>query len=86
MSEEKASGFRTEPASNKTKRIISIGRDPWLVRELEGTVRFQRPDAEKLTVTALDLSGNRTDDTCTAAEIRLRPRTMYYMITNEGGK
>jgi hypothetical protein len=86
MSEEKASGFRTEPASNKTKRIVSIGRDPWLVRELEGTVRFQRPDAEKLTVTALDLSGNRTSDACTAAEIRLRPRTMYYLITSEGSK
>ena len=84
MSEEKASGFRTEPASNKTKRIVSIGHDPWLVHELEGTVRFLRSDAEKLKVTALDLSGKKTDDTCSAAEIKLRPRTMYYLIEKGG--
>ena len=80
MSEEKASGFRTEPASNKSKRIVSIGHDPWLVRDLEGTVRFRRPDASHLKVVALDQAGNPTADTCDAAEIRLRPRTIYYLI------
>ena len=80
MSEEKTSDFRTEPASNKTLRIVSIGRDPWLVREIQGTVRFQRPDAAKLKVTALDLAGNPTSDTTSAAEISLRPNVMYYLI------
>jgi hypothetical protein len=80
MSEEKASDFRSEPTSNKTKRIANIGHNPWLVREFEGTVRFLRPDAERLKATALDLAGNPTSDTCSASEIRLRPRTMYYLI------
>jgi hypothetical protein len=80
MSEEKTSDFRTEPASNNTLRIKNIGHDPWLVREMQGTVRFRRPDAAKLRVVVLDLAGNSTTDTMTAAEIRLRPRALYYLI------
>ena len=45
MSEEQPSGFRTEPAPGGEKRILDIGRDPWLVREIQGTVRFKRADA-----------------------------------------
>ncbi len=85
MSEEKASGFRTEPASGGAQRILSIGHDPWLVRDIEGTVRFGRPDAARLKVTALDLAGNPTDDVTTAAEIRLRPHTLYYLIQTPAG-
>jgi hypothetical protein len=80
MSEEKTSDFRTEPASNSTLRIKNIGHDPWLVREMQGTVRFRRPDAAKLRVVVLDLAGNTTTDTTTAAEIRLRPRALYYLV------
>jgi hypothetical protein len=80
MSEEKTSDFRTEPASNRTLRIVNVGHDPWLVRNLEGTVRFTRPDAAQLKVMALDLAGNPTHDTTSGAEIRLRPKTMYYLI------
>jgi len=50
MSEEKATGFRTEPATATIKRITDIGRDPWQVKELTGTVRFNRP----MKITALD--------------------------------
>ena len=35
MSEEKATDFRTEPAGDGVKRIVSIGHDPWLVHEIE---------------------------------------------------
>ncbi|HEV8062092.1 MAG TPA: hypothetical protein VGP68_19595 [Gemmataceae bacterium] len=84
MSEEHASGFRTEPASGGAQRILSIGHDPWLVRDIEGMVRFQRPDAARLKVTALDLAGNPTADVTNAAEIRLRPHTLYYLIQAEG--
>ncbi len=45
MSEEKPTDFRTEPAPGGDKRITSIGHDPWLVKELDGVVKFKRPDA-----------------------------------------
>ncbi len=80
MSEEKATGFATEPAGQQL-RIKSIGHDPWLVRELSGTVRFKRPDAGGLKVTALDANGYRVRDAGTAAEIKLDPATIYYVLT-----
>ena len=45
MSEEKSNGFKTKPAGKSGRQIVSIGQDPWLVREIRGTVRFDRPDA-----------------------------------------
>jgi hypothetical protein len=81
MSEEKPSDFTTEPAEAGHQRIANIGRDPWLVRTLQGTVRFKRPDAAQLKVTALDINGYRAGSVGDAAEIRLQPRTMYYLIS-----
>jgi hypothetical protein len=80
MTEEKPSGFRSEPTGSGEKRIISIGRDPWLVREAEGVVRFKRPDAARLKVVALDPNGEPAKSLGTASEIRLDPRTIYYLI------
>ncbi len=80
MTEEKPSGFRAEPTGPGEKRIVSIGRDPWLVREVEGTVRFKRPDAARLKVVALDPNGDPGKTLGSAAEIRLDPRTVYYLI------
>lgn len=80
MSEEKATGFRTEPAGNDVKRILSIGTDPWMVRELSGTVRFRRADAAHLRVQALDHSGAPAESAGVAASINLRPSTIYYLI------
>lgn len=80
MSEEKAAGFETEPAGNGLKRIRSIGHDPWLFRELQGTVKFKRADAGKFTVTALDLNGYPVEKAGTADEITLRPAAVYYVI------
>jgi hypothetical protein len=81
MSEEKATGFRTTTDDKGIHRIIDIGRDPWLVKELSGTVRFNRPDAEKLKVTALDHNGYPTRQLGDAAAISLDPRTVYYLIS-----
>ena len=80
MSEEKATNFQTEPASDNVKRIKNIGQDPWLVKELSGEVKFKRRDAAQLTVTALDLSGYPAEKAGTAAQIKFRPTTMYYLI------
>jgi hypothetical protein len=83
MSEERASGFQTEPVSGAVKRIVSIGRDPWLVKELKGTVRFKRADAAQLKVTALDFNGCRAAAHGTAQNIQLRPETLYYLIEGD---
>ncbi len=80
MSEEKPSRFETEPAGQGVLRIKKIGQDPWMVRELQGTVRFKRADAGRLAVTPLDENGYPQTTAGHASEIRLRPTTMYYVI------
>ena len=80
MSEEKATGFQTEPAGEGVKRIVNIGTDPWLVKELQGTVSFKRPDADQLKVTALDFNGYPVTASGTAKTINLQPATVYYLI------
>ncbi|MBI3863338.1 MAG: hypothetical protein HY290_15715, partial [Planctomycetia bacterium] len=80
MSEERTSGFRTEAASATTKRITEIGRDPWQVKRLSGSVSFKRRDAAKLKVTSLDFAGRKGEVVGTAKEIALQPTTLYYLI------
>jgi len=85
MSEEQATGFATTPAAG-VNRITSIGHDPWLVKNLTGTVRFTRPDAATLKVTRLDFNGYPIvippDAPPTmAAQFALHPETIYYLIT-----
>jgi hypothetical protein len=81
MSEEKPTDFHTEPAPGGDKKITSIGHDPWLAKELDGLVKFKRPDAAKLEVTALDFNGDPGKAIGSASEIRLAPSTVYYLIT-----
>lgn len=82
MTEEKPTDFTTEPAGAGVHRILRIGQDPWLFRELEGTIRFKRADASRLTVTALDFNGYRKSAVGTADEFKLRPNVVYYVIEN----
>jgi hypothetical protein len=83
MSEEKSSGFQTEPASGAVKTIVSIGNDPWLVRELRGQVSFKRGDSGKLKVTALDQNGYPSEPIGTADLLKLRPNVVYYLVEGE---
>ncbi len=80
MSEEKASGFQTEPAGDGATRIVEIGHDPWLVKELQGIVNFKRADAGQLKVTVLDQNGYPRETVGAADEITLGRETMYYLI------
>ncbi len=80
MSEEQETNHKTELMTATVKRIVNIGIDPWQVRELRGTVRFKRADAAQLKVTALDFNGYPAGSGGTGAEIKLQPRTMYYLI------
>jgi len=81
MSEEKASDFRTEAVSATVQRIMSIGTDPWLIKALQGTVHFKRPDAAQLKVTALDPNGYPIGSAGTAKIIQLQPATIYYLVS-----
>jgi hypothetical protein len=81
MSEEKATDFQTEPAGEGVKRIVNIGTDPWLVKNFSGTVTLKRSDAEQLKWTALDCNGYPEMTTGTCREIKLLPKTMYYLIS-----
>ncbi len=83
MSEERNSGWKTEPGTNGTQRIVSIGKDPWEFRAMTGLVKLTRPDASRMKVTALDLNGLPTGAHGTANEITLRPDTLYYLIEGE---
>jgi hypothetical protein len=81
MNEEKPTGWTTEPAADGRRRITSIGRDPWLVRHIDGEVSFRRPDAAKLRVRALDLQGRPGRAMGDARALRLAPDVCYYEIT-----
>jgi hypothetical protein len=81
MTEEKPSGFAAEPAGDGRFRITNLGRDPWLLREASGILRFHRPDAARLKVTALDENGQacRTIGGG-AAELKLLANVVYYLV------
>ena len=81
MSEERTTNFRTEDAGNGQHRITDIGRDPWLIKELTGVVKFNRPDAADLKVTQLDFNGYPVNSVGNATQIKLNGRTVYYLIT-----
>jgi len=80
MTEERATGFRTESLGNRRHRITSIGENPWQIRKLTGTVQLKRADAAKLKVTALDQFGQPTATTSSANQIQLQADTLYYAI------
>lgn len=80
MSEEQPTDFQTEPAGEGIKKIVNIGHDPWLVKNIAGQVKFKRPDAAKLTVEALDESGDHAKPAGHADSIELQPTVLYYVI------
>jgi hypothetical protein len=83
MTEEKPTGFEAESNSDATFRIRSIGVDPWLFRSPRGTVTLKRPDADRLSITALDLNGYPAGEASAGPIIRLKPDTAYYLIQTQ---
>ena len=77
MSEEKATGFATEEIGAGLKKITDIGRDPWQVKNLTGTVKFRSP----VQIQPLDFNGYPVGEKKTGAEVQLAPATIYYLIT-----
>ena len=76
MSEEKTTGFETEPVGGNTKRITDIGRDPWRVKEFAGRVEFSR----EVSVQPLDLNGRPDGRSVATRSFELQPTTVYYLV------
>jgi len=76
MSEERPTGFRTEPAGEGLHRIVALGGDPWQVREMAGAVRFRAA----VRCTPLRVGGGMAGPAERGPEVRLRPDTFYYLI------
>jgi hypothetical protein len=81
MSEEKATGFAAEATGAGKRKITKIGRDPWQVKALQGTIRLKRSDAASFKVTALDGNGQSKGSVGSANAILLKPDALYYSIT-----
>jgi hypothetical protein len=79
MSEERPTGFATEDTTNGVKRITNIGRDPWQLKRLNGTVRFR--NAAGLRLQPLDDNGYPAGNSGEGGELELGPRTIYYLVT-----
>ena len=77
MSEETATGFTSEEAGNGLHRITNIGRDPWRVKAVQGSVRFKNA----VTVQPLDLNGYPQGASHSGAELKLAPSVIYYLVT-----
>jgi len=77
MSEEKATGFKTEDTEKSIKKIADIGRDPWLIKNIEGKVTFR----EAVEATRLDLNGYATPEKQSGPDIKLSAGAVYYLVT-----
>lgn len=77
MSEEKPTGFRVEDSPGGVLKIADIGRDPWQVKTITGSVAFKTP----VQIQRLDFNGYPIGEKKTGAEIQLAPATIYYLLT-----
>jgi hypothetical protein len=77
MSEEMATDFRTKQLGNGKKQIESIGRDPWLFRQLSGTIEFHKP----MRISALDVDGRPSGTGQVSKRLELQPDVIYYQLT-----
>jgi hypothetical protein len=81
-SEDRNRGWKTAPGDKGLTRIESLGGPPLVVRNLEGSISLTRPDADRLSVTALDANGYPKTKLGNAKTIALRPDVLYYLITS----
>ena len=82
MSEERPSNFQTVDIGGGRKQIVNIGNDPWLIKQLAGTVALQRSDAAQLHVVPLDANGYaiKSGKVQSASKVNLEPDVIYYSI------
>jgi hypothetical protein len=83
MTEDRNYGWETQPAEADAivkQRITNLGSPPIVVRQVAGSIALKRADAAKLRVTALDFNGYERQELGSAAEVRLLPDCLYYVI------
>lgn len=79
MSEEQATDFTTVDAGDGVRKITNIGKDPWRVKKLQGTVKFK--SSAGLQVQPLDFNGRAKGVASHTDELKLVPDTLYYLVT-----
>jgi hypothetical protein len=79
MSEERSTGFATEETGAGVKRITDIGKDPWQVKALIGSLKFKNSNG--LQIQPLDFNGYPKGTARQGPELRLEPDTLYYLVT-----
>ena len=79
MSEEQNSGWQTETI-DELKTITNTGSFPILLKELSGSIKSLREDADKLNVTILDQNGYRESEYGNFENLELNARKIYYLI------
>ena len=77
MSEEKTTHFQTEPLDGGLHRIKDVGRNPWRVRELSGSVQFK----DEVTFVPLDQNGHTLGESSIGKTITLAPHITAYLVT-----
>ena len=82
MSEEMATGFEVSPADDGKKEIVSLGKDPWRVKNLTGAIEFSSTMSAGLRVTELDLNGRavRVVALAEGGVLNLSPSVVYYLV------
>lgn len=78
FSEESNLGAFSE--GDHIRTLLSAGRPPISVRNLQGEIEIKRADSAELVVSALDYNGGRKVVVATGGSFRLLPSTMYYLI------
>ncbi len=88
VTEDRNYGYKTRPAKVNPRRgsattgvqITDLGRSPIQHRDPAGVIRFKRPDASRLTVTAVDWNGYPVAKHGNADKIELRGDVISYVI------
>lgn len=83
MTEERPSGFTTEPAGPDSERIVHLGKDPWQVRRISGAIRLHHKSNKTFTVVALNANGSAQSPRQSLGSNErfvLLPETNYYLI------
>ena len=81
VSEEQPSDFADEPTENGARKITNIGHDPWLVKRMQGSIQFK--GSGLLKIQPLDLNGYPSGASTQGNELKLRPESIYYLVTRE---
>lgn len=77
MSEEKASGFQAEAATNGLKKIVDIGRDPWLIKDLQARITLKKAAQFQ----RLDFNGYPVGEKQTGNNIEAPRDAIYLLLT-----